>query len=227
MVWTVAGAAYGQTYNEVLVHMPEMLQYQRQKGRAAEQGRLGELQVQPFKKLGFKRIHAKTVLDDDDPRHVWGFHVHANREFNKEQQALYRLFKKSDWGSMVVIDYFAANDNKCELVFWGKKYYRRFATELRRMGFQITTSSTQRDRVEALFEEDMKGRLSDDDENLELEYRDGHLYYAIVQIADIRKGLHRYICYQSRTNMAEHTITLVYMEGKASLADLRKTFKKK
>ena len=143
MVWTVAGVAYGQTYNEVLVHMPEMLQYQRQKGRAAEQGRLGELQVQPFKKLGFKRIHAKTVLDADDPRHVWGFHVHANREFNKEQQALYRLFKKGDWGSMVVIDYFAANDNKCELVFWGKKYYRRFATELRRMGFQITTSSTQ------------------------------------------------------------------------------------
>jgi len=92
---------------------------------------------------------------------------------------------------------------------------------------KFTTSSTQRDRVEALFEEDMKGRLSDDDENLELEYRDGHLYYAIVQIADIRKGLHRYICYQSRTNMAEHTITLVYMEGKASLADLRKTFKKK
>lgn len=92
---------------------------------------------------------------------------------------------------------------------------------------KFTTSSTQRDRVEALFMEDMKGRLSDDDENLELEYRDGHLYYAIVQIADTRKGLHRYICYQSRSNTEEHTITLVYLEGKASLADLRKTFKKK
>ena len=77
---------------------------------------------------------------------------------------------------------------------------------------KFTTSSTQRDRVEALFMEDMK---------------DGHLYYAIVQIADTRKGLHRYICYQSRSNTEEHTITLVYLEGKASLADLRKTFKKK
>ena len=84
-----------------------------------------------------------------------------------------------------------------------------------------------RDEVEALFEEDMKGRLSEDDENIELEYRDGHLYYAIVQLTDSKKGLHRYICYQCRQTMGGNGITLVYMEGKASLADLRKTFKKK
>lgn len=148
IVGLVVARAYGQGYNEVLVHMPEMVQYQKQKARASEQGRLSELQVQPFKKMGFKRIHAKAALDADDPRHVWGYHVHANREFDKDNQALYRLFKKGDWGSMVVIDYFAANDNKCELVFWGKKYYRRFATELRRMGFGIKNSSTQTNVLE-------------------------------------------------------------------------------
>jgi len=92
---------------------------------------------------------------------------------------------------------------------------------------KFTVGDAKRDKVEALFEEDMKGRLSDDDENLELEYRDGHLYYAIVQLPDTKKGLHRYICYQCRQTMGGNDITLVYMEGKASLADLRKTFKKK
>ena len=92
---------------------------------------------------------------------------------------------------------------------------------------KFTTGNSPRDKVEALFEEDMKGRLSEDDENIELEYRDGHLYYAIVQLTDSKKGLHRYICYQCRQTMGGNGITLVYMEGKASLADLRKTFKKK
>ena len=92
---------------------------------------------------------------------------------------------------------------------------------------KFTTGNPVRDKVEALFKEDMKGRPSDDNDNLELEYRDGHLYYAIVQIADTNKGLHRYICYQCRQVMGGNSITLVYLEGKASLADLRKTFKKK
>lgn len=92
---------------------------------------------------------------------------------------------------------------------------------------KFTVAPSQRDEVETLFEEDMKGRLSDDDENLELEYRDGHLYYAIVQLGDNKEGLHRYICYQCRQTMCDNGITLVYMEGKATLADLRNTFKKK
>ena len=92
---------------------------------------------------------------------------------------------------------------------------------------KFTVGDAKRDKVEAIFEEDMKGRLSQDDENLELEYRDGHLYYAIVQLPDTKKGLHRYIWYQCRQTMGGNDITLVYMEGKASLADLRKTFKKK
>lgn len=92
---------------------------------------------------------------------------------------------------------------------------------------KFTTGNSARDKVEALFKEDMQGRLSDENDNLELEYRDGRLYYAIVQIADTKKGLHRYICYQCRQETGGNSITLVYMEGKASLADLRKTFKKK
>ena len=92
---------------------------------------------------------------------------------------------------------------------------------------KFTTGNSARDKVEALFKEDMQGRLSDENDNLELEYRDGHLYYAIVQLADSHKGLHRYICYQCRQAMGGYGITLVYMEGKASLADLRRTFKKK
>jgi len=91
---------------------------------------------------------------------------------------------------------------------------------------KFTVGEARRDEVETLFEEDMKGR-NDDDENIELEYRDGHLYYAIVQLTDTRKGQHRYICYQCRKTTGGHGITLVYMEGKASLCDLRKTFKKK
>lgn len=91
---------------------------------------------------------------------------------------------------------------------------------------KFTVGEARRDEVETLFEEDMKGR-NDDDENIELEYRDGHLYYAIVQLTDTRKGQHRYICYQCRKTTGGHGITLVYMEGKASLCDLRNTFKKK
>ena len=84
----------------------------------------------------------------------------------------------------------------------------------------------RREEVEKLFYEDMEKRLSDDDENMELESRNGHLYYAIVQLSNTEKGAHRFICYQCRDKSGDYDITLVYMEGKASLADLRKTFKK-
>lgn len=91
---------------------------------------------------------------------------------------------------------------------------------------KFTADSVLRDKVEALFSEDMKRQLSDKN-NLELEYRNGHMYYAVVQIADTRKGLHRYICYQCRRNANGYGITMAYMEGKATLADLREIFVKK
>ena len=92
---------------------------------------------------------------------------------------------------------------------------------------KCAVNAKERITMEQLFEEDMKGRISDDDSNMEMESRDGHLYYAIVQLADNEKHTHRYICYQCRERSSHYDITLVYMEGKASLADLRKTFKKK
>lgn len=92
---------------------------------------------------------------------------------------------------------------------------------------KFTASTSQRARVDALFCTDMQERISDDDSNMEMESRDGFLYYAIVQLTDNEKGTHRYICYQCRPRAAKFDITVVYMEGDASLADLRKTFKKK
>ena len=92
---------------------------------------------------------------------------------------------------------------------------------------KFLANNSQRARADALFCIDMRERISDDDSNMEMESRDGFLYYAIVQLTDNEKGTHRYICYQCRPKSTKFDITMVYMEGEASLADLRKTFKKK
>ena len=92
---------------------------------------------------------------------------------------------------------------------------------------KFAANSKERARVDAIFTRDMEERISNDDSNMEYESRDGYIYYAIVQITDNKRGRHRYICYQCRDKSNHYDITLAYMEGKASLADLRKTFKKK
>lgn len=92
---------------------------------------------------------------------------------------------------------------------------------------KFLANNSQRARADALFNIDMRERISDDDSNMEMESRDGFIYYAIVQLTDNDKGLHRYICYQCRPKSTKFDITMVYMEGEASLADLRKTFKRK
>lgn len=92
---------------------------------------------------------------------------------------------------------------------------------------KFLANNSQRARADALFNIDMRERISDDDSNMEMESRDGFIYYAIVQLTDNEKGLHRYICYQCRPKSTKFDITMVYMEGEASLADLRKTFKRK
>ena len=92
---------------------------------------------------------------------------------------------------------------------------------------KFLANNSQRAKADALFNIDMKERISDDDSNMEMETRDGFIYYAIVQLTDNDKGLHRYICYQCRPKSTKFDITMVYMEGEASLADLRKTFKRK
>ena len=50
---------------------------------------------------------------------------------------------------------------------------------------KFTTHNINREEVEKLFNEDMKSRFSDDDENMEMESRNGHLYYAIVQLTEM------------------------------------------
>ncbi len=92
---------------------------------------------------------------------------------------------------------------------------------------KLSANNSQRARADALFNMDMLGRISDDESNMEMESRDGFIYYAIVQLTDNEKGSHRYICYQCRPRSTKYDITLAYMEGSATLADLRKTFKKK
>lgn len=92
---------------------------------------------------------------------------------------------------------------------------------------KFLANNSQRAKADALFNIDMKERISDDDSNMEMETRDGFLYYAIVQLTNNDKGSHRYICYQCRPKSTKFDITMVYMEGEASLADLRKTFKRK
>ena len=96
---------------------------------------------------------------------------------------------------------------------------------------KFSASSKERARVDALFTKDMEGSISDDESDTEyeseVEYVGNFIYYAIVQLTDTKKGRHRYICYQCREKSGYYDITLAYIEGKASLADLRKTFKKK
>jgi len=92
---------------------------------------------------------------------------------------------------------------------------------------KFAANDAQRDKVEALFNEDMKERLSDDDSNMEMENRKGHIYYAIVQLSDKKDGTGRFICYQCREKEKDYDITLVYMEGSASLSHLREKFKRK
>ena len=92
---------------------------------------------------------------------------------------------------------------------------------------KFAANDKERAKADALFSMDMEGRISDDESNMEMESHNGHIYYAIIQLTDSQKGRHRYICYQCKEKASHYDITLVYMEGKATLADLRKSFKKK
>lgn len=131
-----------QSYGEVNISVKEILQYQRVKTK------FGEANA-PFRKFGFKRIEAHKVLGDDYNKvRLWGYHVSANLEYDKDSQPLYRLFRRTDMGSMAVIDHIKGDTTTCRLVFWGKKYYRRIAGELRRLGFVMQNSRTHSNCLE-------------------------------------------------------------------------------
>lgn len=90
---------------------------------------------------------------------------------------------------------------------------------------KFTATEEQRKKIEQLVEKDIEGVLKSHSDNCEMERRNNHLYYAIVQLPD-QNARHRYLCFQGKKNGEQTAITLVYMEGSASLTDLKKTFKK-
>ncbi len=103
---------------------------------------------------------------------------------------------------------------------------RGYRLDIMRTG-KLTVSAGRRDDIEALFLEDIKDVPDRTQDNSEMEVRDGHLYYAVVQLADY-KGRHRYVCYQCKhVESGKYEITLAYMRGTATMSDLRNTFKHK
>lgn len=95
---------------------------------------------------------------------------------------------------------------------------------------KFTATEKERDEVERLFMLDIEPFMHGTTDNIELEKREEHLYYAIVQIANAKKGdeeKNKYICYQCRKNAKMFDITVVYMKGEATMLQLRDTFRKK
>ncbi len=57
--------------------------------------------------------------------------------------------------------------------------------------------------------------------------KSGHLYYGFYQFA-MKDGRNRYLFYRNNTlsKIAEPTLTLIYMEGTATIEELKRTFTK-
>lgn len=122
--------SHAQIANYVHIPTADILQYQLQKSRRTTA-------IAPFKRYGLRRIHAAKFISDDDPRHIWAWHVHPNEEYNAASQPLYELFRKNDFASLAIID---VDKGETEIVFWDKQYYRRIADDLRRMGFLMSNA---------------------------------------------------------------------------------------
>lgn len=72
------------------------------------------------------------------------------------------------------------------------------------------------------------GKDSEKASEKETEYQDGKLVYALARIEDPEVG-NKYVCYQVKSrnnNDRTYRITVVYLEGKATLGDLENIFKK-
>ena len=86
-------AQYG---NYLQLTVVELLQYQQQKLRKMPT-------VEPFKRYGLRRIMATKYLDNNDLRHIWGWHLQPNEQY-QSSEPLYKLFRKTDESSLAVID---------------------------------------------------------------------------------------------------------------------------
>lgn len=85
----------------------------------------------------------------------------------------------------------------------------------------IPSDSISQD-IEKRVMDDVGGSISH-----ELNYRDSCLYYGLFQLFPV-KGKKRYIFYRNNAMVpnSDGVLTLIYMEGSASIAQLRKMFKK-
>lgn len=85
----------------------------------------------------------------------------------------------------------------------------------------IPSDSISQD-IEKRVMDDVGGSISH-----ELNYRDSCLYYGLFQLSPV-KGKKRYIFYRNNAMVpnSDGVLTLIYMEGSASIAQLRKMFKK-
>lgn len=119
--------------NGVPLSATELLQYERTK----TSGRGG---IPPFKKYQFERKRATKYITEADSVQLWGYHIAANLEYDRTKAPLYRVFKKKDMKAMAVIDHFGGEHKSCDIIFWHKQIYRRYATQLRRAGFELRQS---------------------------------------------------------------------------------------
>ena len=127
--------------NGVPLSATELLQYERTKTN----GRGG---VAPFSKYHFERKRATKFISESDSLMLWGYHIEKNDRFDKASQPLYRVFKKHDMKAMAVIDHFGGRQKSCDIIFWHKQIYRRYAAQLRRAGFQLRQSTRQSNVLE-------------------------------------------------------------------------------
>ena len=87
---------------------------------------------------------------------------------------------------------------------------------------KMEVSTVERDTIESLVLLDAPGM--EDSSETEYEMKDGHLSYCIVSLPAQQKRYLCYQCYESRPDT--YQLTLVYIEGWATLKDLHKTFKR-
>lgn len=116
-----------------------------------------------------------------------------------------------------------SSKNKTETHIQGKPLEAYRLDVLRTL--KVNATEKERETVEKLFTKDMQQAGDDKNDDFEMESRNGHLYYAVVQLSNYQ-GRHRFICYQCKKVDDEYRITLAYMRGKATMNELRKMFKK-
>lgn len=128
-------SAQGQT--GLQVDIAQCLQYERVKQLRGEG-------FAPFRRYGF---HSMGTAGGN---RLWGWHVLLDSTAIGGKP-VYRIFKRHDIQSFGIID---QGSQGCLYVFWWKGYYRRFASDLRRMGF-VMSNDPKRTNVLRFTRDDM------------------------------------------------------------------------